>query len=98
MRGLEANLQDIVLQELPEHIRLECDEVLQDEEEEEQQVQEICRDAYQVSICCGGCHQPINFVCLASISTLRTFETLLFGNLDFLCVGCVNHYRLNHGG
>lgn len=94
MRGENINLRDIVLNEIPEHVDLQCDEVLQ--EEEEQQVDS--REAYQVSICCGACRRPIKFVCLASINTLRSLEELLFGPLDFLCVACVDHYRLNHGG
>lgn len=89
------NLRDIVLGELPEHVELHCDEVLQ--EEEEQQVPDA-REAYEVSICCGSCHRPIKFVCLASINSLRSFESLLLRSLDFLCVRCVTHYRLNHGG
>lgn len=97
MRGEQVNLQDIVLNELPEHVDLHCDEVLQEEEEEEQQVYDA-RDAYEVSICCGSCHRPIKFVCLATINVLRSFESLLFRSLDFLCVRCVNHHRLNHGG
>lgn len=99
MRGVEVNLRGIVLEEeVPQHIRLECDEVLQEEEEEEQQVPPTSRYAYEVSICCGGCHQPIKCVCLASISTLRQFETLLFGDLEFLCVRCVREHKLDHGG
>lgn len=97
MRGLNVNLRDIVLDELPEQVDLHCDEVLQDEEEE-QQVHPRCRDLYEVAICCGLCDQPIKFVCIAGISTLRQLEELLFGPLQFVCVSCVTEHRLNHGG
>lgn len=98
MRGLNVDLRDIILDELPEQVDLHCDEVLQEEEEEEQQVHPRCRDLYQVAICCGLCNQPINFVCIAGIRTLRDLEQLLLGSLEFVCVGCVREHRLNHGG
>lgn len=99
MRGVGVNLRDIVLDEVPEHVRLQCDEVLQEEEEEEveQQVHEP-REVFEVSICCGHCRQPIRFVCVATITNLRGLESLLFDSLEFLCVPCVNQLRLNHGG
>lgn len=93
------DLRDIVLGEIPEVVDLSCDEVLQDEEEEEQQVHEATiQEAYEVSICCGICHRPIRCVCLATISSIRELQTLLFGSLDFVCVPCVNEQKLNHGG
>lgn len=98
MRGNSLDLQDIVLNELPENVDLHCYEVLQDEEEEQQVHQPMGRDAFEVAICCGICHRPIKFVCFASISTLQQLESLLFGSLDFVCHPCVRDNRLNHGG
>lgn len=99
MRGSKVDLKDIVVGEIPEPVDLSCDEVLQFDEEEEQQVHEpTIQETYQVSICCGLCRRPIKFVCLASISSIRGLETLLFGSLDFVCVQCVNDHKLNHGG
>lgn len=103
MRGNKVDLQEIILQEVPENVDLHCAEVLQEEEEveveEEQQVhEEIIREPYEVSIRCGVCDKPIRCVCLASISAIRELQQLLFGPLQFVCVPCVNDQKLNHGG
>lgn len=99
MRGNTVDLKEIVLGENPEAVDLHCEEVLQDEVEEEQQVHEpIVHELYEVSICCGFCHRPIKFACRATISSIRDLQSLLLGPFDFLCVKCVNEKKLNHGG
>lgn len=98
MRGIKVDLQDIVVGEVPEPVDLICDEVLQPEEEEQQVHEPTIQETYEVSICCGCCHRPIRFVCLASISSIRGLQSLLLGSLDFVCLQCVNDQKLNHGG
>lgn len=97
MRGQRVELKDIILEDLPEPVSLECDEVLQ-EEEEEQQVHGPIQETYQVSVSCGLCKQPMRFVCLATIIAVRQLQSLLFGQLDLVCVRCVRDNKLNHGG
>lgn len=93
------DLPDIIVGELPEPVDLHCEEeVLQDEEEEQQVHGQTSEDLYEVSICCGLCHQPIKFVCKATISAVRSLQELLFGPLNFVCCRCVRDKKLNHGG
>lgn len=99
MRGFNVDLRDIVVNEIPDAVDLYCDEVLQEDQEEEQQLpDQVIQETYEVSICCGICQQPINFVCLATISAVRQLQELLFGPLSFVCVRCVIDRRLHHGG
>ncbi|ABA61872.1 E7 [Uncia uncia papillomavirus 1] len=94
MIGVAPTIGDIVLTEQPpETVDLRCYEQMPGEEEEE--VESQSRDLYRVSAYCGLCGSGVRFACLAGGEDLLRS---LLSSVQFVCVSCVNHQKLNHGG
>ncbi|ALP46952.1 E7 protein [Pudu puda papillomavirus 1] len=81
MLGTHCTLPDIVLEELPCPVDLQCHEKLEEEEEQ--------GDLFKVQTGCGLCHRKLKVVVKASCTqTLRLLQQLLLEDLDFICPPC----------
>lgn len=91
MRGEKATIPDIELEPLVLPANLICNESLSldDEPEEEQN--------YKVDTLCHTCGARLRVCVLASVFAIRQLQTLLLGDLHFLCPTCARKL-LRHGG
>lgn len=101
MIGKEVTLQDIVLELselLPEvqPVDLFCEEELPNELQEAEVELHIERTAYKVVVPCGCCKVKLRIFITATEFALRTFQNLLFEQLQLLCPECRGN--CNHGG
>lgn len=86
MIGPQSTLRDIVLEELPDQVRLLCDENLQEEEVEPQ-------EDYKVYANCGHCNRHLKLQIRATASAVRLLQELLLGDLDLVCPRCSEKYN-----
>lgn len=101
MRGETAALRDLIVDEKPDVIDLFCYELIDEEVEEEPEVEFQPPPAYEtVSFVggCGVCHSDICFIVNASREAIRTLQSLLLQELQFLCYECAKaQIDSNHG-
>ncbi|AGB34176.1 E7 [Eidolon helvum papillomavirus 1] len=85
MRIELPSLQELVSQENPEAVDLNCYEIMSSDEEEVDEELPL----YSVAVHCGSCRRRVRLFCAASREALHLLECLLFEDLlAFLCPGC----------
>nr|WAB54082.1 E7 [human papillomavirus 89] len=95
MHGRTPTIQDIVLEELPEPISLQCEEEMLDSSDEEdardcvhEQLAEQAQQAFRVVTTCGVCYCAVRLVVLCDDAHLRQLQQLLLDDLSIVCPGC----------
>lgn len=97
MHGRTPTIQDIVLEERPEPISLQCEEEMLDSSDEEdardcmheqQQLAERAQQAFRVVTTCGVCYRAVRLVVLSDDVHLRHLQQLLLNDLSIVCPGC----------
>lgn len=90
----EPSLNGIVLDLSPEPHNLHCDEILQPEEEE--QVQQLSFERYEVGSSCGECGNRVKFTVSAVPDAILLLQDLLVeDSLRFICCSCVRRTKKN---
>ncbi|ANZ90236.1 E7 protein [Bos taurus papillomavirus 16] len=83
MHGHTPTLIDIVLEELPDPVDLQCQEQLENEEEEG-----LLLDDYVVYACCGHCERHLKVYIRGTVESVRRLQELLLSSLEFVCPAC----------
>lgn len=87
MVGEQPNIGDLVSQEEPSVLDLNCYEDIPAEEEESEY-------PYAIVLPCGLCDQLLRLTCVSDLSTCTRLEELLLGSLRIVCPLCaIRHQR-----
>ena len=97
MVGNEVTLQDIVLELEPQAIDLFCyeEELPTEQDPSSAEEPDPVKIPYKVVAPCGCCGSRLRLCLLATISGIRTLETLLLEEINLLCPPC--RHSLQHG-
>lgn len=92
----EPPLSGIVLDLQPEPFDLHCAEVLQESEEEQEQVEQLSLEPYEVGSACGSCDKKVKFSVLADADAILLLQQLMVeDSLKFLCNVCARRNKDN---
>ncbi|AGV05015.1 E7 [Castor canadensis papillomavirus 1] len=87
MIGPHPTLKDIVLQEVPEVVDLNCYEQVPPEDILLEEVGRVS-DLYQVVCHCARCDHLIRLTLIAEHAALQVLHQLLCGDISIVCPSC----------